>query len=203
MHLNHGFTELQCCQVRPRATDVQWQTDRHPRMILQWCQLLGLECLNIYFFFFLKKKTFYWFFVNFTLCTPVPLISSSPHILPLPLQPPSTLNKSLSLSLSLSHTHTHTHTHTHNHHQQQQHIENVSSWKLYYITVSHSVSLYPLIFTCKCSLQWVIGLVGDLWLLWHHQYWILMGTPPGYPVVALCHGDPAALDQYDWPFHIF
>ena len=26
--------------------------------------------------------------------------------------------------------------------------------------------------------------------------------PPSYPVVALCHGDPAALDQQDWPFHV-
>jgi hypothetical protein len=24
---------------------------------------------------------------------------------------------------------------------------------------------------------------------------------PGYPVVALCHGDPAALEQQDWPCH--
>ena len=23
------------------------------------------------------------------------------------------------------------------------------------------------------------------------------------PVVALCHGDPAALDQQDWPLHVF
>ena len=27
-------------------------------------------------------------------------------------------------------------------------------------------------------------------------------TPPGYPVVALCHGDPAALEQQDWTFHV-
>jgi hypothetical protein len=26
-------------------------------------------------------------------------------------------------------------------------------------------------------------------------------TPPSYPVVALCHGDPAALEQQDWPWH--
>lgn len=29
----------------------------------------------------------------------------------------------------------------------------------------------------------------------------LMGPPPGYPVVALCRGDPTALDQQDWSFH--
>ena len=27
-------------------------------------------------------------------------------------------------------------------------------------------------------------------------------TPSSFPVVALCHGDPAALDQQDWPFHM-
>lgn len=27
-------------------------------------------------------------------------------------------------------------------------------------------------------------------------------TPPGYSVVALCCGDPAASEQQDWPFHV-
>jgi hypothetical protein len=27
-----------------------------------------------------------------------------------------------------------------------------------------------------------------------YQYWILTGTLLGYPVVALCHGDPVVLD---------
>ena len=35
-------------------------------------------------YFFL---TFYWFFVNFTLCTPIPLITPCPHTCPLPLPP--------------------------------------------------------------------------------------------------------------------
>lgn len=35
--------------------------------------------------------------------------------------------------------------------------------------------------------------VQGLWLL-HHQYWALTEPPLGYPVVALCNGDPAALD---------
>lgn len=44
-------------------------------------------------------------------------------------------------------------------------------------------------------------------LLWDlgfcdHQYWILSGTPSGYPVVVLSHGDPAALNQQDSPFHV-
>ena len=38
--------------------------------------------------------------------------------------------------------------------------------------------------------------------LWHCQHWILIGTPPGYPVVALCHGDPSTLEQQDWLFHV-
>ena len=63
------------------------------------------------------------------------------------------------------------------------------------------LSLCPYIFTWACSLQWVIGLVWDLWLLWHPQ-WFFPGTPPGYPVAALCHGDPTALDQQEWPFHM-
>ena len=37
----------------------------------------------------------------------------------------------------------------------------------------------------------------------HHQQWIFAGTPPSYPVVALCLGDPPTLDQQDWPFHAF
>ena len=30
----------------------------------------------------------------------------------------------------------------------------------------------------------------------------LTGTPLGYPIVALCHGDPAALGLPDWPIHL-
>ena len=29
----------------------------------------------------------------------------------------------------------------------------------------------------------------------------LIGAPLGYPVVALCHRDPAALDLQDWLLH--
>jgi hypothetical protein len=32
------------------------------------------------------------------------------------------------------------------------------------------------------------------------QYWIFMGTPLGYPVVILCHGDPKALVLLNQPF---
>ena len=43
-------------------------------------------------------------------------------------------------------------------------------------------------------------MVPGLWLLLPHQYQVLTGTPLGYPVVALCHGYPEALDLQDWPF---
>ena len=45
----------------------------------------------------------------------------------------------------------------------------------------------------------VTGVVRGLWFLL--QFWILTGTPLGYPVVALCHGDPAALDLHDQSLH--
>jgi hypothetical protein len=38
------------------------------------------------------------------------------------------------------------------------------------------------------------------WHLLHYQDCILTGTPLGYSVAALCHGDPAALVLQDWPF---
>lgn len=51
---------------------------------------------------------------------------------------------------------------------------------------SSSASVDPFVHTS------LLGLV-----LSHHQYWILSGTPLGYSVVALCHGDPPALDLQD------
>jgi len=50
-------------------------------------------------------------------------------------------------------------------------------------------------------LYWAIRLVQGLWPLLHYQYWILSGTPLGYPVVALCCGDPAALHLQGWALH--
>ena len=32
-------------------------------------------------------------------------------------------------------------------------------------------------FICKCSFQWVVGLVQGLWLLVHHQHWVLTESP--------------------------
>jgi hypothetical protein len=60
-------------------------------------------------------------------------------------------------------------------------------------SVSHSILLCPYFFTCKCSLQWLIGLLSPRL----QPYWIFTWTPLRYSVVALCHdGEPAALDLY-------
>ena len=48
----------------------------------------------------------------------------------------------------------------------------------------------------------ITGPVQGLWLLLHYEYWILTRTPLGYPVVALCCGDPVTLNLQDWPLHI-
>lgn len=44
-------------------------------------------------------------------------------------------------------------------------------------------------------------MVRGLWFLLHYQYWVLTESPLGYPVVVLCHGDPATLDLQDWLLH--
>jgi len=67
----------------------------------------------------------------------------------------------------------------------------------------YGIPLWPSMFTFKSSLQWVIGLIWDLWLLLQSKYWILTETPLGSPVVALCYGDPAALTLQDQPFLAF
>lgn len=46
------------------------------------------------------------------------------------------------------------------------------------------------------------GLFQGLWLLLYYIYWILTGTRLGYSVSAPCHGDPAALDLQNQPFHM-
>jgi hypothetical protein len=67
----------------------------------------------------------------------------------------------------------------------------------HYIPLSTHLHLQMFIAMSHCSGFW------DRRLLWHHQYWILIQTPPGYPFIARCHGYPAALGQQDWPFHEF
>lgn len=67
---------------------------------------------------------------------------------------------------------------------------------------SNSTPFCPHFFTFKCSSQWVIGLIPRLWLQLHHQYRLLTRTSLGYPVVALCHGDPKALKLKSWLLHM-
>lgn len=64
--------------------------------------------------------------------------------------------------------------------------------------VLHNISFWPKSFNCECychkSLVWfeASGLC----------YTINTGTPLRNPVVALCHWNPAALDQQNWTFHV-
>lgn len=61
-------------------------------------------------------------------------------------------------------------------------------------SVSCSLPFCTNSFTCKGSLQWVIGLVPGLWLLLlHYQFLILARTLLRYTVIALSCGDPATL----------
>jgi hypothetical protein len=64
--------------------------------------------------------------------------------------------------------------------------------------LGHGIPFCSHVFTCKCTWQYVIGLVWGLSLLLHHQSWIFTRTP----VVALCHGDPASLDLKDQPVYL-
>jgi hypothetical protein len=69
-------------------------------------------------------------------------------------------------------------------------------------SVSHSrpASHTSLLANVPCN-ESLVCLSQGLWLLLHHQYWNLTGTPLGYPVVTLCHGDPAALDLQGWSLY--
>ncbi|KAL6093787.1 hypothetical protein STEG23_035863, partial [Scotinomys teguina] len=58
--------------------------------------------------------------------------------------------------------------------------------------IEHNVLTFPKS-TPQCG-RYQAAMSG-LWLLLHYQYWALTGTPLGYPVVILYHGDPAALDM--------
>lgn len=44
---------------------------------------------------------------------------------------------------------------------------------------------------------------SSLWLVLHHQYWVLTRSPFRFPVVALCHGDPEVQNLQDLPLHTF
>jgi hypothetical protein len=106
--------------------------------------------------------------VNFTSCTPIPLISLSFPKKKIKKKKKEQNQNYLTMEAAMCHS------------------------------VSHSTPFCAHIFTCKCSLQGIIGLVQGLRLLLRCRHWILTGTPLGCLVIALCHGDPAALDLQDW-----
>lgn len=128
-------------------------------------------------------KPFYWSFVNLTSWTPVPLISSSPHLLISFLQPCTIPKKPIKKKST-------------------KHRPSISSWKLHCVTIYPTVypSLYLDIFTWKCLLQWMICLIPVF--SFYDHYWICTRTP-GYLLIVLCHGFPVALDQQDLLFHMF
>jgi hypothetical protein len=123
-----------------------------------------------------KKLPCYWVFVSFKSCTLFLLVSLSPQIYFYLCNFPQIKKEA--------------HKQTKPKHTKHLIVEAVICHNM-----SHNIPLCPYIFTCKCSLQWVIGLVWGLWLLWHHSYLILMRLPRSYPVVTLCHGGPALLEQ--------
>jgi hypothetical protein len=110
--------------------------------------------------------TFYWFFVNFTSCTLISLISLSSHTHPPPLQPPPPTNKG---------------------------NKDLVMEAVVCPSVSYSIPFAHTFVARKCLLQWVIGLVQGLWLLLLFPYWNLPVSPLRYPVIALCHGDRVTL----------
>lgn len=111
---------------------------------------------------------FYWFFVNFTSCISTWLIFPSLHIHSSSFATPP---------------------HTNTHKRKQNLTE-----KAVLCPTIHT-PFCPNSFTCKCLLQWVIGLVGGLWLL-------LTGTPFGYPVVVLCQWRSCSFFRCDQLRHV-
>ena len=69
-------------------------------------------------------------------------------------------------------------------------IKNFLLWELQCVT--QYILLFKQLYLQKCSLQWVIGLAPDPWLLLHHQFWIFTGTWISYccPVLwrSFCFG---------------
>lgn len=58
---------------------------------------------------------------------------------------------------------------------------------------AHSIPFSVYLFTCTCSLQCVTRVVRGLWLVLHPQYWLSL-LYLGCAIVALCPGDPGAVD---------
>lgn len=52
------------------------------------------------------------------------------------------------------------------------------------------------------ALRKVIGRARGLWFLLHYRCWALTRTLPRYPILALCHGDPATLGVWVRSLHM-
>lgn len=105
--------------------------------------------------------TLYRFFVNVTPCTPNSLISMFLHIHPLSLQPP--LKKKTKNKIKLI---------------------NFTKYWCGSCGVSHSIPFCSSNFTCKCSLQWIIG--SKPLASASHSILNPHRIPLGCPVLALC-----------------
>ena len=121
----------------------------------------------------------------FPSCTPVLLISPSPHIHSSPLKPPP--NK----------------TQTNNNNNNKAYIEkNLIECQCVPQYISLSTHLRMANVHCNESLVWL-----EISGFCDHQYRILIKIPPShslpsYPVETLCHGDPATLELQNRPFHV-
>lgn len=114
--------------------------------------------------FFYILKTFYWFF-EFHIMHPKPI---HPSIYSYPLCP-------CSLSLQIKHTRTRTRTHTHTKSSSSNNNTKHRKGLISEVSMSHSVSLHTSSLAnahCDELLVWF----KNLWLLWHYQYWVLIGT---------------------------
>jgi hypothetical protein len=118
---------------------------------------ISMGCWEGSIFLFYVILTFYWSFVSFTSCTPIPLTSLSLMYPPSALRPPSPKKTNKQTN------------------KQQKHRKHLVMEAVVCHSVSHNIPFYLYIFTCKCSLQ---------------------------RAIALCHGDPAALELQGWPFYM-
>ena len=124
--------------------------------------------------------------MNFTSCTPIPFISPSLHICPLPLQPPH--GKKMTATTTKRKT-------------------KISPWKPQCVTVCHIAHLF-----ChrgnhgvsQCITQYTLSprqLFLQMFIAMNH--W--SGSRPLVSWISCCcprHRDPAALDLQDWPLHM-
>lgn len=117
--------------------------------------------------------TFYCFFVGFTSCTTIPLLSYSPQTCPQSLRPLSQNQKSK---------------------WKQRANKTKQKSCCGSCDVSHSMHLCSHFIAYRNSLHW-LGLVQGLQLLLFYQYWNRTATPLQYSLVALRHGSTVVLDM--------